>query len=64
MELTEDEKIIIGLLKIENNQSLNQLKEKSTLTGKKWDAAMKNLSKLGLTKVLVDRENKTVELKA
>ena len=63
MELTEDEKVIIGLLKIENNQSLNQLKEKSTLSGKKWDAAMKNLSKHGLTKVLVNGENKTIELK-
>jgi lysyl-tRNA synthetase class 2 len=64
MELTEDEKIIVGLLKIENNQSLNQLKEKSTLSGKKWDAAMKSLSKHGLTKVLVDGENKTIELKS
>ncbi len=64
MELTEDEKIIIGLLKIENNQSLIQLKEKTTLSGKKWDAAMKNLSKHGLTKVLVDGENKKVELKS
>jgi lysyl-tRNA synthetase class 2 len=63
VELSEDEKIIIGLLKSENNQPLAQLKEKSGLSGKKWDAAMKGLSKLGLTKVNVDGENKTVELK-
>ncbi|GAA4063317.1 lysine--tRNA ligase [Flavobacterium cheonanense] len=64
VELTEDEKFIIELLKLENNQSLAQLKEKSALSGKKWDAAMKGLSKHGLTKVIVDGENKTVELKS
>jgi lysyl-tRNA synthetase class 2 len=62
LELTEDEKAIIGLLKIENNQPLSQLKEKSTLSGKKWDTALKGLSKLGLTKVMVDGESKTVVL--
>lgn len=62
VELTEDEKLIIGLLKAENNQSLSQLKDKSALSGKKWDAAMKGLSKHGLTKVAVDGENKTVML--
>ena len=62
LELTDDEKEIIGLLKIENNQPLSQLKEKSGLSGKKWDAAMKGLSKHGLTKVVVEGENKTVIL--
>ena len=62
VELTEDEKWIIDLLKVENNQSLNALKEKSTLSGKKWDAAMKGLAKHGLTKVVVDGDNKTVVL--
>ncbi|MES2811993.1 MAG: lysine--tRNA ligase [Bacteroidota bacterium] len=61
-ELTEDEKFIIDLLKAENNQTLVSLKEKSALSGKKWDAAMKGLSKHGLTKVVVDGENKTVVL--
>jgi len=64
VELTEDEKFIIELLKLENNQPIAQLKEKSALSGKKWDAAMKGLSKHGLTKVIVDGENKTVELKS
>jgi lysyl-tRNA synthetase class 2 len=64
LELTEDEKFIIELLKLENNQPIAQLKEKSALSGKKWDAAMKGLSKHGLTKVIVDGENKTVELKS
>lgn len=62
LELTEEEKIIIGLLKAENNQALSALKEKSQLSGKKWDAAMKGLAKHGLTKVMVDGDNKTVVL--
>jgi len=62
MELTEDEKIIISLLKADNNQPIAQLKDKSALSGKKWDAAMKCLAKHGLTKVIVDGENKTVFL--
>ncbi len=62
LELTEDEKLIVSLLKKENNQPLLELKEKSTLSGKKWDIAMKGLSKHGLTKVAVDGENKTVIL--
>ena len=59
LELTEDEKLIIGLLKVENNQPIAQLKDKSALSGKKWDAAMKGLAKHGLTRVVVDGENKT-----
>jgi len=62
LDLTEDEKIIISLLKTENNQPLNLLKDKSTLSGKKWDAAMKGLAKQGLTKVIVDGESKSVIL--
>jgi lysyl-tRNA synthetase class 2 len=62
LELTEDEKLIISLLKADNNQPIVQLKDKSALSGKKWDAAMKGLAKYGLTKVTVDGENKTVFL--
>lgn len=62
IELSEEEKLILELLKVENNQSLAQLKEKSALSGKKWDAAMKGLAKTGLTKVVVDGDNKTVVL--
>lgn len=62
LELTEEEKIIVALLKAENNQALSVLKEKSQLSGKKWDAAMKGLAKHGLTKVVVDGDNKTVVL--
>ncbi|HLP64495.1 MAG TPA: lysine--tRNA ligase [Flavobacterium sp.] len=62
IELTEEEKLIISILKTENNQPLAQLKEKSQLSGKKWDAAMKGLAKHGMTKVVVEGENKTVVL--
>jgi lysyl-tRNA synthetase class 2 len=62
LDLTEDEKIIIGLLKSENNQALVKVKDKSQLSGKKWDAAIKGLSKHGLIKVVVDGENKSVVL--
>lgn len=62
LDLSEDEKLIVSLLKAENNQALFQLKDKSALSGKKWDAAMKGLAKHGLTKVVVDGENKTVVL--
>lgn len=63
VELTEDEKIIINLLKENNSIVLSELKEKAALSGKKWDAAMKGLSKHNLIKVSVEGESKTVELK-
>ena len=63
LELTDDEKLIISLLKTQNNQPIAQLKDKSALSGKKWDAAMKGLAKHGLTRVVVEGENKTVTLK-
>ena len=62
LELTEDEKLIISLLKAENNQPIALLKDRSALSGKKWDVAIKSLAKHGLTKVAVDGENKTVIL--
>jgi lysyl-tRNA synthetase, class II len=62
LDLTEDEKLLLSMLKTENNQPLGQLKEKSLLSGKKWDAAIKGLNKQGLAKVVVDGEHKTVML--
>ena len=61
-ELTEDEKFIVSLLEKENNQPIGTLKENAALSGKKWDAAMKGLAKHGLTKVVVEGENKVVVL--
>ena len=63
IELLEDEILIINFLKSNGNQmDLGVLKVKSDLSGKKWDAAMKALSKHGLTKVTLAGENKIVEL--
>jgi lysyl-tRNA synthetase class 2 len=63
IELEEEEKLVIALLQTNNNQmDLSALKVKSELSGKKWDAAMKGLSKHGLVKVVVSGELKTVEL--
>jgi lysyl-tRNA synthetase class 2 len=39
------------------------LKIKSELSGKKWDKAMKNLSVLGMTEVVIDGEVKSCRLK-
>jgi len=52
VELSEDEKLIINLLKSENNQALNTLKEKSGLSGKKWDKAIKSLTSNLLVRVV------------
>jgi lysyl-tRNA synthetase class 2 len=63
IELSDEEKVIVTLLKgNENKMDLTQLKITANLSGKKWDASMKNLSKHGLTKVAVDGESKVVEL--
>lgn len=62
LDLTEDEKLIVALLKAENSQPIGVLKDKSALSGKKWDAAMKGLAKHGLTKVVVDGDHKLVVL--
>ncbi|NNL08638.1 MAG: lysine--tRNA ligase, partial [Croceitalea sp.] len=48
VDLTEEEKVITGLLKPVGEMPLGELKEKSGLSGKKWDKSTKNLSKLGL----------------
>jgi len=63
IELSADEKLIVDLLKAsENTSPLAELKTRSELSGKKWDAAMKALSGHKLIKVAVDGDIKTVEL--
>ena len=61
--MTDEEKFIVDFLKAnENKVELSQLKIKGNLSGKKWDIAMKGLSKNGLTKVAIEGESKMVEL--
>jgi lysyl-tRNA synthetase, class II len=62
LELTEDEKHIIEVLKANEGISISALKEKSALSGKKWDAASKGISKQGLMKIMVDGDNKIAVL--
>ena len=63
IELLEEEKLIIDFLKSNDNKmDLGVLKVKSDLSGKKWDAAMKGLSKHALIKVSLVGEIKIVEL--
>ena len=65
IELLDEEKLIIDLLKSNDNKmDLGVLKIKSDLSGKKWDAATKGLSKHGLIKVVVSGDIKIVELTA
>lgn len=52
IELGEDEKVIIEILNSqEEPMNLLQVKERSQLSGKKWDKATKNLTKNNLIKV-------------
>ncbi len=63
IELLDEEKLIIDLLKTNDfKMDLGLLKVKADLSGKKWDAAMKGLSKHGLTKVTLVGDSKIVEL--
>jgi lysyl-tRNA synthetase class 2 len=62
VQLTEDEKLISEMLKATKSLALNLLKAQTGLSGKKWDSAMKGLAKYGLVKVVVEGDNKTVEL--
>ena len=63
IELEDEEKLIIDLLKVNDSKmDLGVLKVKSELSGKKWDAAMKGLSKHGLVKVALVGDLKIVEL--
>jgi lysyl-tRNA synthetase class 2 len=51
VELTEEEKAIMDILKPVGEMSLAELKDKAGLSGKKWDKSTKSLAKHGLMKV-------------
>ncbi|MGA0987905.1 MAG: lysine--tRNA ligase, partial [Flavobacteriaceae bacterium] len=61
--LSEEEKVIIELLQQRDGSAdLAELKAASGLSGKKWDASMKNLSKLGALSVEKTEDGLTVSL--
>ncbi|NML70880.1 lysine--tRNA ligase [Chryseobacterium sp. RP-3-3] len=51
IELGEDEKVILEILKSGEQLALNDVKQQSQLSGKKWDKASKTLTKNNLVKV-------------
>jgi len=51
VELTDEEKTILSLLKAKSPIKLAQLKEQAALSNKKWDVSMKGLTKKGIAKV-------------
>jgi len=51
IELTEDEKVVMGLLKANSPIDLDELKGQIGLSNKKWDKAIKGLTKNKLARV-------------
>jgi len=50
-ELNDDEKVVINILKGQSPFDLNALKEQTGLSNKKWDKAIKGLTKNKLARV-------------
>ena len=51
IELTNEEKLVLDLLKEKSPVDLNELKEQTGLSNKKWDKAIKGLRKHNLAKI-------------
>jgi lysyl-tRNA synthetase class 2 len=62
VELNDDEKAILALLKTNTPILLNNLKAKSGLSNKKWDKTIKGLTKHKLAKVSNTDDGLFVEL--
>tara|TARA_B100000767_G_scaffold274345_1_gene307026 strand:- start:176 stop:1867 length:1692 start_codon:yes stop_codon:yes gene_type:complete len=62
VEMTEDEKFIFSLLKKEDSVDLNELKKQAGLSNKKWDKAIKGLTKIGSAKVIKNEEGLWISL--
>ena len=62
VELTEEEKQLLELLKSKHPASLPELKVESGLSGKKWDVSIKGLTQKGMVKVTKEGENLLVDL--
>ena len=50
-ELSDDEKLLMSILKDNSPIDLNELKEQTELSNKKWDKAIKGLTKNKLARV-------------
>lgn len=62
VELSEEEKTIFTILKKEKTMALDQLKDASGLSNKKWDKGIKGLTKHKLAKVEKEGDNLSVLL--
>ncbi|RLD87068.1 MAG: hypothetical protein DRJ29_18445, partial [Bacteroidetes bacterium] len=62
VELTEDEKAVLNLLKANSPIDLNELKEQTGLSNKKWDKAIKGLTKNNVARVEKNKEGLWVSL--
>lgn len=56
VELTDDEKQVVDILKKENTIALDTLKNQTGLSNKKWDRAIKGLTKKNVAKVEKNEE--------
>ena len=62
VELSEDEKLVVELLKAKSPINLNELKTASALSNKKWDKAIKGLTSKKVAKVEKAGDDLMVEL--
>ncbi|MCC4212856.1 lysine--tRNA ligase [Leeuwenhoekiella parthenopeia] len=62
VELSEEEKTIFAILKKEKSMALDQLKDASGLSNKKWDKGIKGLTKNKLAKVEKEGDNLAVSV--
>ncbi len=61
VELSEDGKMVLEILKSKSPVELNELKEKSGLSNKKWDKTIKDLTKNNVARVVKSEEGLFVE---
>ena len=64
VELKDNEKVIFNIMKANERMDLGALKNEASLSGKQWDKGVKASSKLGLLKVEVEEDVKTVVLQS
>ena len=64
VELTDDEKTVLNLLKAKSPIDLNELKTNAGLSNKKWDKAIKGLTKNKLAKVEKTEEGLLVSIES
>lgn len=62
LNLTEEEKTVLDILKAHGEMPLLELKEKAALSGKKWDKSIKGLTKNNLINVVKNNQGLFIEI--